>query len=86
MRRMVAQLPLSPFPQPSVHDRLVLPWMALLPVPNLADIDRIGEQLVESATREAAAAGSRAAFRHPDLRDDAAPIEILLQEPNGAKF
>src|SRR5580658_4066586 len=57
----------------------MLSRMPLLLVTNLADVDRIGQQLVQRAARKAQPAGSYSPLGNADLRQDTVPVELLLQ-------
>jgi hypothetical protein len=51
--------------------------MAFLLVPDLAQVERIGEQVVESAARKLLAAPSLAAPCYPDTGNDPALAEVV---------
>ena len=82
----MGQLPLRFIPDFPLHDRLVLSGMTFLAMANRAHVKRIGQQFVESAAGEGAAARAHAAFRYPQLGDHATLLEVLLQAPHRAEF
>jgi hypothetical protein len=51
-RALILQLLLDPLPEIAIKDRLVLSLIALRLMPDVTDIDRIGEKCVERTTRE----------------------------------
>jgi hypothetical protein len=73
---LIAQLALNPLPQLTVHNRLVLAGVAFFAVPNLADVDRVGKQLIERAARECLPSRAVAVPGEPNLGDDAPPVEL----------
>jgi hypothetical protein len=53
-------------------------------VPDLADVDRVGKQLVERAARECLPSRAVAVPGEPNLGDDATSVEIVLEQPHAA--
>src|SRR6202022_4248313 len=64
----------------------MLPWMAFLPVPDFADIDRVSEQLVKRSARERQPAGFAPLPGQANLGNDPATVEFVLQQTNGAEY
>ncbi len=63
MRGLGAKQLLRLIPEPSIHDWLMLTRMPDLPVPDLTEVDRAGEQFVERAAAERLSAGPKEASR-----------------------
>jgi hypothetical protein len=68
---------LDAFPKLTADDRLVLSGMAFVLVPDLTQIERIGEQMVEGAARKLPATPSVAIPCYPDAGNDPALVEIV---------
>src|SRR5271170_468955 len=83
---LIAQTLLDLLPQFPAHYRLVLPWMAYLLVTNFAQVNRVRQQLVQSAARKLPASRAHAVYRHPDFGDDLATLQIAFKEPDGTEF
>src|ERR1700730_6767213 len=60
--------------------------MALLLVADLADVNRVTQQLVQRSPREPAPAGPDALLRDPDLRHDSFHVQLLAQLPDAAQL
>ena len=73
------QLLLHRLPERRLHDRGVLAGMDLVPVPDAADEERVGEQGVEPAAGEGGAAAAASAPMQPFRGADAGGIELGLQ-------
>src|SRR5208337_1286598 len=86
MRGLLSQLVLHAFPELSIHDCRMLTRMPDLTVPNLAQVDRVGEQFVERTAAESLSARSIALFGEPNLRDDSVAGQLVSEQPNRAKF
>src|SRR5882757_1858487 len=71
-RSLLAEAPLHHLPAVSIHDGVVLPWVANLLVADLAHVDRVREQRVKGAARKGSASRVRAVLRYTNLRDDPA--------------
>ena len=69
---LIAQASVDFLPPLTAHYRLVLPWMAFLLVADLAEVDRVRQQLIKSSARKLPASRSHAVFRHPDFGDNLA--------------
>src|SRR5262249_1787418 len=84
--RTIAQLPLNALPQLAIHYRFVLAGVTLLLVANLANVDRVGKQLVQGAAREGLTSRALAARGYPDLGDDTTLVEIVPEQPDAAQL
>src|SRR5271156_3749361 len=60
--------------------------MPNLPVPDLTQVDRVGEQFIERTAPERLPARSFARLREPNLRDDSVAGQFLLEQPDRAQF
>src|SRR5208337_352960 len=62
------------------HDWLMLTKMPDFPVPDLTEVDRIGEQFIQRTAPEWLSAGSIAFLGDPNLRDDAVSGQLLFEQ------
>jgi hypothetical protein len=68
---------LDAFPKLTADESLVLSGMALVLVPDLAQVDRIGEQVAQRAARKFLAAPGVAAPRYPGAGNDPALAQVV---------
>jgi len=73
-------------PETALQNGLVLPRMTFLPVANLSDVNRIGQQLVQRAPRKTPPARFNSFPRHADLPNDPVAVEFVLQQPEAAQL
>src|SRR5208337_3561901 len=85
-RRILFEPLLDPLPEFWWKNRLVLPRMALLLVADLADVNRVGQQLVRCSTREPAPSRLDALARDPDFRLYPSLLQFLAQLPDAPQF
>jgi hypothetical protein len=81
-----AQPSLHPVPKLLTDYSLVLTWIALLLVANLAPVQRIREQAIERPARERPGSASAPVLRSLDRRDHPELLEVLPQQPYRAQF
>lgn len=86
MRGLVAKSFLHLFPDRSVYDCLMLAGMPNLAVPNLAEIDGVGEQFVERTATEQLSSRFDPFPGNPDLRDDPVAGQFFLEQADRAEF
>ena len=78
---MPTQQQLRTVPQLSLYDRLMQSRVADALVANLADVNRVGKQLIERSSQKQVPARSIAIPCDPYFRSDTMAIQILHQEP-----
>src|SRR5712692_3705599 len=66
-----------------IYDRLVLACVNLVPVPDLADVGDVTQQLAQAGLRERLAAALAPLTRDPALRDPATPVELFQHREQG---
>ena len=80
--RVAPELLLHGVPGLAINDRLMLSGMALPLVDDLADIDRVCQQLVNVAAGEWLSAGPSIFIRPSRFGRQAEPVGILFHEPD----
>jgi hypothetical protein len=80
VRGLLSQLALHAFPELWIYDWMMLARMPNLPVPDLTEVDRVGEQFVERAAAERLSAGSIALLGDPNLRDDSVTGQLVCEQ------
>src|SRR5579864_5796793 len=80
---MILELALYPVPKVATDDRRMLALMHLTLMSDLADVDRVRQDLVEMASAERPAAGRPPCPVDPDRKPDILGVEELL-EPDDA--
>ena len=78
---VAGKLCLDRIPDVTVDDRLVLAGIALALVGDLADIDRVVQQLVDMAGTERCAAGAAAIVGFARLGAEPEAVRFLLHRP-----
>src|SRR5208337_1748195 len=86
MRGLLSELALHAFPELSIHDCRMLARMPDLLVPDLTEVDRVGEQFVERTAAERLSAGSIALLGDPNLRDDSVASQLVSEQTDRTEF
>src|SRR5215469_9201755 len=86
MRGLGAKPLLHLFPDRPVHDRQMLAGMANLPVSDLTEVNRIGQQFIERTAPEWLSARPVALLGDANLRDHSVARQFLLEQTDRTEF
>ena len=86
MRGLGSKQVLRALPDSAIDDCPMLARMPNLPVPDLTEVDRVGEQFIERTAPEWLSAGLDPLLRNSNLRDDPVASQCFLQQTDRTEF